>query len=84
MQMEPNRAYGEVSPYNAKQNEKQARLSFHFVSPSKSLFAAKPFSSFLGKNPSRFKNSPNWDIHPKPENITNEKEGVRKGLRTAF
>jgi len=51
------------------------------VAPWKSLFAAKPFSYFLGKNPFRFKNSPNWDIHSEPETITNEKEGVRKGLR---
>ncbi|PPS06320.1 hypothetical protein GOBAR_AA14325 [Gossypium barbadense] len=34
-----------------------------------------------GKNPSWFKNSPNWDIHSKLETITNEKKGVRKGLR---
>lgn len=26
-----------------------------------------------GKNPSRFKNSPNWDIHSEPDYITNEK-----------
>lgn len=26
-----------------------------------------------GKNPSRFKNSPNWDIHSELETITNEK-----------
>jgi len=46
------------------------------VASLKSVFAALIWS---GKNLSRFLNSPNWDIHSKPETITNEKEGVSKG-----
>ena len=53
--------------------------------PPGGKFLGKAFSLpslyllWSGKNPSRFKNSPNWDIHSEPETITNEKKRCYKG-----